>query len=626
MYTNILYFITVLLIFSLYNPPGQAIFPWYEDAVSMAVLGFLFYFYNRKRCAAFVRTCEHDSSRITTSATTHAQLIHRSTILAIILYTAWIYVFDLKLLIMQIPLSTASTFVSNLLGIAPFFCLLIMVWYCSFPSYRQLYHPGISLRSYVLSHIQLNSAIVIPWLLVSLVLDVMNFLSADIYTAVDRYPLAGIAFIAALLVLTGIYFPYVMIKLWGCVPLPDGALRRRLEDFCRKSGFTYSDIMVWNLFDGRLITAGVVGFAKKFRYVLISPALLRMLDDDEIESVIAHEIGHVKNHHMIYYVVFLIGYLSLGYGVSEFISYELLSRDFFINVIVSGEEYANTIISIVLTALPLIFFLIYFRFIFGFFSRNFERQSDLHALKLTGSGAGIITSLGKIARLSSQNANDPNWHHFGIGERIRFMESCLKNPALIQKHDARVSVMVSIYVAILIVLSLLSYGQNSETLSRSRVSFMEKVLEKQIEKHPENPLYHFALGNVYYEQGELKKAERFYKTALYFKPDDPEVLNNLAWLYATAKQDNMRKPVEALVLAREAARIDPRPHILDTLGESCFINGLYKEAVAALEQAVAKNPDNVAYYKGQLEKFKTYLKKERDNDTLQDEESEKIAI
>jgi len=40
-----------------------------------------------------------------------------------------------------------------------------------------------------------------------------------------------------------------------------------------------------------------------------------------------------------------------------------------------------------------------------------------------------------------------------------------------------------------------------------------------------------------------------------------------------------------------AANLSSKPHILDTLGQSYFINGRYEEAVQALEKALAARPE-----------------------------------
>ena len=90
------------------------------------------------------------------------------------------------------------------------------------------------------------------------------------------------------------------------------------------------------------------------------------------------------------------------------------------------------------------------------------------------------------------------------------------------------------------------------------------------------------------------------------KPDDPDVLNNLAWTLATNNIDNVR----ALELAKRAAKLAPdRLNILDTLAECHFRLGHYDEAIAIESQLVSKDPANDNYWK-QLQKFKDAKQKE----------------
>jgi Tfp pilus assembly protein PilF len=84
------------------------------------------------------------------------------------------------------------------------------------------------------------------------------------------------------------------------------------------------------------------------------------------------------------------------------------------------------------------------------------------------------------------------------------------------------------------------------------------------------------------------------KSALELQPDSPTVENNLAWLYATAEDTKLRKPSEALVLARRAVKTSPSPNpaFLDTLAEAQLLNGQPTEALATETKALALDPDN----------------------------------
>ncbi len=133
--------------------------------------------------------------------------------------------------------------------------------------------------------------------------------------------------------------------MWGCKSIDHGFVRSRLTQFCKKAHFSYADILEWNLFDGKLITAGVLGFVPRFRYLLISPALLDLLDEQELEAVVAHEIGHVKRHHMLFYLLFVLGYSFFAYIFFSIIFYFLLSQDFIFNLAITAEGRTGPAVS-----------------------------------------------------------------------------------------------------------------------------------------------------------------------------------------------------------------------------------------------------------------------------------------
>ena len=86
-------------------------------------------------------------------------------------------------------------------------------------------------------------------------------------------------------------------------------------------------------------------------------------------------------------------------------------------------------------------------------------------------------------------------------------------------------------------------------------------------------------------------------------PDSPQVLNNLAWLYATCEDERYRNPKQAIALAKRAAALSESPHVLDTLAESHYVNGQFEEAISASKNALDMAKKNRGDYEKQLGKF-----------------------
>jgi len=115
------------------------------------------------------------------------------------------------------------------------------------------------------------------------------------------------------------------------------------------------------------------------------------------------------------------------------------------------------------------------------------------------------------------------------------------------------------------------------------------------------------LGEAALLKKHFHKAIYAYTMALKLNSDNPETLNNLAWLYATCEQKELRNPKRALELAQKAAELESSYYILDTLAEAYYVNGYFEKAVMLAEEVLKMDLKNPEYYKKQLEKFKQAL-------------------
>ena len=104
------------------------------------------------------------------------------------------------------------------------------------------------------------------------------------------------------------------------------------------------------------------------------------------------------------------------------------------------------------------------------------------------------------------------------------------------------------------------------------------------------------------EGGDYQRALFDYKKALELNPKDASIHNNLAWLYATAKDEKFQDKLKALEHAVKAVEFsnDKNAEILDTLARVYFINGKINEATETEKKALKLEPNN--------ERFKENLK------------------
>lgn len=118
------------------------------------------------------------------------------------------------------------------------------------------------------------------------------------------------------------------------------------------------------------------------------------------------------------------------------------------------------------------------------------------------------------------------------------------------------------------------------------------------------------LAHRFYDRGEWVMAEHFYRAALERRPNDPEIMNNLAWLLLTRGDRWFQDIKQGFRLAQRAAELKPAPHIRDTLAEAYYLMGEYEKAVRLEETVVRDDPSN-AFYKEQLKKFRRALNQQR---------------
>ncbi|HLF15057.1 MAG TPA: tetratricopeptide repeat protein, partial [Bacteroidota bacterium] len=101
-------------------------------------------------------------------------------------------------------------------------------------------------------------------------------------------------------------------------------------------------------------------------------------------------------------------------------------------------------------------------------------------------------------------------------------------------------------------------------------------------------------------QEETRRVVETLNAQLRDHPDDPEILNRVAWILSTSDLAKDR----AIDLARRAAKLAPGdPRIMDTLAECHYRLGQINEAIAIASELVAKEPGNDHYW-NQLQKFR----------------------
>ncbi len=203
--------------------------------------------------------------------------------------------------------------------------------------------------------------------------------------------------VTVFIVFTNMFYAKLIVPLFNKQsPLQDGSLRSKIEAYAQKVGFQLDNIFI---IDGSKrstkANAYFSGFGKEKRITLYD-TLVNDLSEEEIVSVLAHEVGHYKKKHII--VNLLASILTTGltlWVLSIFVGNALLSQalgvenpSFHIGLIAFGILYSP--ISEI-TGL-----------IMNYLSRKFEYQADDFA-KNTYNSDSLISSLKKLSKSSLSN-------------------------------------------------------------------------------------------------------------------------------------------------------------------------------------------------------------------------------
>jgi Zn-dependent protease with chaperone function len=526
-------------------------------------------------------------------------LTFRLSILAIFLFTLDIFAFHFKYWLQIIPGLKQFMVLQGAFALILFIAYLGTIWYFAHPVYSMAFETQIKRLSFIFSNAKLNLPIIFPWLFLTLFYDLFSHVPIQGLERFLNQPVGQISFYTVFLSVLVIFLPRFIKSWWGCKPFQPSGKVQELKDFLTEKGLKYRDLLKWPIFEGRIMTAGIMGIIPRYRYILVTDALMGVLSMDELKAVLAHEMGHAKYRHLLLYVFFIFGYLIFWFGLFDPEFYIIFETYLYEKFTINMSQ--QTLFYLIYTPSILIPIILYFRFVMGFFMRQFERQADLYSARIMKSPRYTVSSLEKIALLSGKIRDLPSWHHFSIKERVDFLWRTLEEPGLIKKHNRFIASSLCIYLVCMIGLGyLFNFSQSKQNLT---YMLYEEVLNQQIIKDPKRIPVYRDLAMIYHERGKYKKAIEAYEKILDLDQAQPVALNNLAWLLVTVPDETLREYDRALTLAKRAVALERSPIYLDTLAEAYHVNGYTNEALKAIDEAIAVANDNRKYYEEQRKKF-----------------------
>ncbi len=227
---------------------------------------------------------------------------------------------------------------------------------------------------------------------------------------------AGLWFVASVVISR--FLPRFILPLFFKVtPLADGPLRDRLRLFLANQGIRPENIFVLD-FSRKTVKANAMvagwGRAKK---IFLSDTLVRDFAAEEIESVLAHEVGHYRYRDTWSLLFFGLGAAALSFFCAHRLMTHFSARLGF----VAMSDIANLpLLLLVLLGTGLVLLPAQ-----NGFARLLERRADAFALRATGRPGVFIAMMRRLGEKNLASFAPPRWveiflyDHPPIGQRIR---------------------------------------------------------------------------------------------------------------------------------------------------------------------------------------------------------------
>ncbi len=112
--------------------------------------------------------------------------------------------------------------------------------------------------------------------------------------------------------------------------------------------------------------------------------------------------------------------------------------------------------------------------------------------------------------------------------------------------------------------------------------------KQALEENPNEVKAYDKLAKVYYQYAKFAAAAEYWNKALQLDPEQPNICNNLAWILAAGKDENIWDADRAVELAEQACELTEykQAAMLDTLSVACAAAGRFPKAIETAKKAI----------------------------------------
>jgi STE24 endopeptidase len=213
--------------------------------------------------------------------------------------------------------------------------------------------------------------------------------------------------------------PYVIEPLFNkFTPIDNETLEVDIRKMMQRAGIRVSRVFKMNASKRTKHTNAYFTGIGRVKRIVLYDTLIEKMENTEILSVLAHEVGHWKKRHLLKRLIASEG-IAL---IVIYISFRILQGDLLVNLfnIEEGTFFSKVLILVFLWSI------VSFPFtpLLNYLSRMHENEADRFSYKMTGDVEGMISALVKLSKDNLSNLYPHpayaafNYSHPPVVERI----------------------------------------------------------------------------------------------------------------------------------------------------------------------------------------------------------------
>jgi STE24 endopeptidase len=247
-----------------------------------------------------------------------------------------------------------------------------------------------------------------------------------LYFTIRQYPqhwwLITWALFIALFIMLAQLAPVILFPIfYKFEPLDDEDLRRRLVHLSERAGTHVRGVYRWKLSEkSKKANAALTGLGNT-RRIILADTLLDNYAPEEIEAVLAHELGHHVHRHILKSILVQAAITFVGFWAANYVLHYAVDQHMFEEL----SDFANLPLLVLVSAVLSLLLMP----AMNAHSRFNERQADRYAFESIVSVEPFISSMNKLAEQNLAERAPSKWiellfhSHPAISKRVAAAEA-----------------------------------------------------------------------------------------------------------------------------------------------------------------------------------------------------------